>query len=87
MDWTGLAVDRWKRKTAIIIGDTGQALCNLLLIISIVNGYFEIWHIYALVAIQGIFMGFQSSATAATIPLMVSDEELDRIKVIELLIL
>jgi MFS transporter, DHA3 family, macrolide efflux protein len=81
--WIGLVVDRWKRKTTIIIGDTGQALCNLILILSIVNSYFEIWHIYVLVAIQGIFMGLQSSSTAAAIPMMVKDEELDRVNSIK----
>lgn len=77
--WIGLAVDRWRRKTAIIIGDTGQALCVLLLVISLTSGYFELWHIYILVALQGLCMALQGSATSAILPMMVKDEDLDRV--------
>jgi MFS transporter, DHA3 family, macrolide efflux protein len=76
--WIGLAADRWKRKTAIIIGDTGQAVCVILLVVSLNSGYFELWHIYLIIAFQGLCMALQGSATSALLPMMVKDEELDR---------
>jgi MFS transporter, DHA3 family, macrolide efflux protein len=76
--WIGLLVDRWARKTAIIIGDTGQAICVILLVLSLNSGNFELWHIYAIVALQGLCMALQGSATSALIPMMVVDEDLDR---------
>ncbi|MBD0381972.1 MFS transporter [Paenibacillus sedimenti] len=81
--WIGLAVDRWRRKTAIIIGDTGQAVCTALLAFSLLSGYFELWHTYAVAAMQGLFMAMQSSSTAAVMPLMVHDEELDRVNAVK----
>jgi MFS transporter, DHA3 family, macrolide efflux protein len=74
----GMAVDRLKRKTAIIIGDTGQALCTLLLVLSLTNGA-SIGLIYFIVAIQGLFMSLQSVASTALIAVMVKQDELDRV--------
>ncbi|OZB98923.1 MFS transporter [Paenibacillus sp. XY044] len=75
----GIAADRWKRKTAIIAGDTGQAVCTLLLVVCLVNEHFILLPIYGIAAVQGLYMALQSSATSAMIPLMVRDEELDRV--------
>jgi MFS transporter, DHA3 family, macrolide efflux protein len=74
----GMVVDRLKRKTAIMIGDTGQALCTLLLVLSITNGASIGW-VYLIVAIQGLFMSLQSVASTTLIPLMVKNDELDRV--------
>ncbi|MFM9282258.1 MFS transporter [Paenibacillus jiagnxiensis] len=78
-NWIGIAADRWKRKTAIIAGDTGQMMCTALLVGCLVSDNFLLWPIYAIAAWQGLFMALQSSATSALIPLMVRNEELDRI--------
>ncbi|OXL83769.1 hypothetical protein BCV73_12215 [Paenibacillus sp. SSG-1] len=77
--WIGIAADRWKRKTAIIAGDTGQAVCTLLLVICLMNIHSTLWPVYVIAAVQGFFVALQSTATSAMIPLMVRDEELDRI--------
>ncbi len=74
----GWVVDRWKRKTAIIVGDIGQAICTVILITCLVFGSFELWYLYFIVSIQGIFAALQSTATAALIPLMTDDSQLDR---------
>ncbi|WP_248924970.1 MFS transporter [Paenibacillus hamazuiensis] len=77
--WIGIAADRLKRKTAIIAGDTGQAVCTALLVFCLVSEHFPLWPIYGIAALQGLFMALQSSATSAVIPLMVRDDELDRV--------
>ena len=77
-NWIGIAADRWKRKAAIIAGDTGQMMCTALLVGCLVSDNFLLWPIYAIAAWQGLFMALQSSATSALIPLMVRNEELDR---------
>lgn len=77
--WIGAAADRWKRKTAIIVSDTGQAACTALLVTCLVSEHSGLWPIYAIAGLQGLFMALQSAATSATIPLMVRDDELDRV--------
>jgi DHA3 family macrolide efflux protein-like MFS transporter len=76
--WIGLFVDRWKRKTAIIVGDSGQALCTLILVLSLLTGNFELWQIYVIVAVQGLFMAIQGAAASAVMPMMAAAHELDR---------
>jgi MFS transporter, DHA3 family, macrolide efflux protein len=76
--WIGIAVDRLKRKTALIIGDTGQAACTILLVLVLLTNVSLLW-VYFIVAIQGLFMALQSFASTAMIPGMVQDEELDRV--------
>jgi DHA3 family macrolide efflux protein-like MFS transporter len=76
--WIGLVVDRWKRKTAIIVGDTGQALCTLVLASSLLAGTFQFGYIYIIVAVQGLFMAVQGAAASAIMPMMAAEHELDR---------
>lgn len=77
--WIGLAADRWKRKTAMLIGDTGQAACTVLLVLCLLSTDFSaLWPIYAIVAVQGLFQALQASATTALMPLMANEAQLDR---------
>ncbi|UUZ95043.1 MFS transporter [Paenibacillus sp. P25] len=81
--WIGIAADRWKRKTAILAGDTGQMLCTALLVLCLNSENPVLWPIYGIAAVQGMFMALQSAATATMIPLMVREEELDRMNALK----
>lgn len=76
--WLGLAVDRFNRKTVIIAADTGQAVGTLLLLVSTASGNFELWHLYAIVALQGMFAAMQAPAVSAVTYQSVEESELDR---------
>jgi len=77
--WIGLAADRWKRKTAMLVGDTGQAACTVLLVLCLLlTDFSTLWPIYAIVAIQGLFQALQASATTALMPIMANEAQLDR---------
>ncbi|MBB6694851.1 MFS transporter [Cohnella xylanilytica] len=78
-NWIGMAADRWKRKSAILVGDTGQMACAALLVGCLVGDIRSLWPLYAIAAVQGLFMALQSSATSALTPLMAQDKDLDRI--------
>ncbi len=78
-NWIGMAADRWKRKTAILVGDTGQMACTALLVGCLVGDIRSLWPLYAIAAVQGLFMALQSLATSALPPLMAQDKDLDRI--------
>jgi MFS family permease len=77
--FTGLLADRWDRRYVMILGDAGQALGTLILMLSFVSGAFELWHLYAVMLLQGIFATIQSPASEAVITMLVPDASRDRV--------
>lgn len=63
----GVAVDRYHRKWLIILADLGQAVGSLLLVLSILSGHFELWHLYGIVVLQGLFAALQTPAIDAVL--------------------
>jgi DHA3 family macrolide efflux protein-like MFS transporter len=74
----GVLVDRWNRKTIMLLADLGQALGSLLLFVSFVSGAFQLWHLYTVALIQGIFATLQGPAERATVTLLIPDEHRER---------
>ncbi|MBN1371105.1 MAG: MFS transporter [Anaerolineaceae bacterium] len=81
----GVLVDRWPRKTVMILSDAGQALGSLLLLLSFSSGQFQLWHLYVVSLMQGLFATFQGPARDATTTLLIPAEKRERLNaVIEL---
>lgn len=80
--FAGVVVDRWDRRRVLILCDTGQALGTLLLLASFLSGGFQLWHLYVVAAIQGLFGMLQRPALEATVTLLVPPGHLDRANVI-----
>ncbi len=74
----GVLVDRWSRKSVMILADVGQALGSLLLLASFVSGAFQLWHLYAVSLLQGIFAVFQGPAERATVTLLIPEQHRER---------
>lgn len=74
----GALVDRWDRRWALILSESGAALTPLVIIALIELGYFQIWPIYVIAAISGAFRAFQFPAFSATTTLLVPKEQLGR---------
>jgi len=66
----GVLVDRYDRKKLMILADIGQGLGSMILFLSIWTGGFEIWHLYGIVFIQGLFASIQAPAADAAITLL-----------------
>ncbi len=79
----GVLVDRWDRRRAMILSDAGQAVGTSLLLGSILLGRFQIWHLYAVALLQGIFVLFQDPARAATTTLLVPQKQRERANAIQ----
>ncbi|KYK33804.1 MAG: hypothetical protein AYK19_12985 [Theionarchaea archaeon DG-70-1] len=47
----GALVDRWDRRKAMILSDSGAALSTLVIAVLLVMDWLEIWHIYIVMAI------------------------------------
>jgi DHA3 family macrolide efflux protein-like MFS transporter len=74
----GVLVDRWNRKAVLVLADTGQALGSLLLLISFQSGNFQLWHLYAISMLQGVFAAFQGPAEGATVTLLIPEGQRER---------
>ncbi|MBN1218457.1 MAG: MFS transporter [Anaerolineae bacterium] len=74
----GALVDRWDRRWAMIIGDSGAALGTLAIALLFFSNQLEVWHIYLATAFSSAFSTLQWPAYAAITPLLVSKEKLGR---------
>lgn len=83
---SGVLADRWDRRIVMVLSDTGQAFCTLLLFISFASGSFELWHLYVLVSIQAVFWVFQGPAFQASVTMLIPNEHRDRANAIQQLV-
>jgi DHA3 family macrolide efflux protein-like MFS transporter len=74
----GVLVDRWDRRWAMIIGDSGAGLSTLVIALLFLTNRLEIWHIYLATAVSSAFSTLQWPAYAAITPLLVAKENLGR---------
>ena len=79
----GVLVDRWDRKWVMILSDLGQAIGSVLLMISFLSGKFEVWHLYAVAFLQGVFATLQSPAERAATTMLVPEEGRERANAIK----
>ena len=76
--FVGALVDRWDRRWAMILSDTGAALGTLVTMVLLLTGNLEIWHLYVTLAFSGIFQAFQFPAYSAATTLLVPKEHYAR---------
>ena len=74
----GTLVDRWDRRLAMILSDTGASLSILIIALALLVGKLEIWHIYLATAISSTFSSFQWPAYTAATTLLVPKKHLSR---------
>ena len=74
----GALVDRWDRKWAMILSDTGAGLCTLSVALLLLAGRLEVWHIYIAMALSSTFSAFQWPAYSAATTLLVPKQHLGR---------
>ena len=75
---TGVIADRFDRRYIIMIGDIGQALGTVLLLVSFASGQFQLWHLYVAMLVQGIFATVQTPASQAAMAMLVPPAQRDR---------
>jgi len=75
---SGVLVDRWDRRRAMILSDAGAGACTLILAAILLLGRLDLWHIYALTALSSAFGSVQWPAYMAAIPMLVPKAELGK---------
>lgn len=74
----GALVDRWDRRWAMVLSDSGAGVCTLILALLLHAGRLEVWQIYLLVAISSTFSAFQWPAYSAATSLLVPKRNYSR---------
>lgn len=75
---TGILADRYDKRWVIMLGDAGQAIGTVLLLVTLATGTFALWHLYAAMLLQGIFAMIQAPASQSAITMLVPDNHRDR---------
>lgn len=74
----GALVDRWNRKTSMILSDLGAAFGMIVVLILFLVNSLEIWYLYVLAMISGIFQTFQWPAYSSAISVMIPKNQFTR---------
>lgn len=77
--FTGIFIDRWKRKRIMIMADSFIAFCTLILAALFYLDVARIGHIYLLLTLRSIGSAFHMPAMQASVPLLAPKSELIRI--------
>ena len=77
--FTGIFIDRWKRKRVMILADSFIAFCTLILAVLFYFDLAKISHIYVLLALRSVGSAFHMPAMQASVPLLAPKSELMRI--------
>lgn len=77
--FTGIFIDRWKRKRVMIMADSFIAFCTLILAVLFYFDLVKISHIYVLLALRSVGSAFHMPAMQASVPLLAPKSELMRI--------
>ncbi len=74
----GALVDRYDRKTIMIISDLAAGITTIWILFFLLNGHLDLWQIYAANVVAGIFNAFQFPAYSAAITLLLPKEQYAR---------
>jgi MFS family permease len=72
----GLVADRYDRRMILFVTQSTQMLVALLLGLLTLFGMIELWHIYALTAVQAAAMAFDLPARQSLVPNLVPRHDL-----------
>lgn len=79
----GALADRWDRRYVMNIADAGQALGTLILLVTFLDGSFQLGVLYLVTLIQSIFAAFQRPAFSASVTMLIPDSQRDRANAIQ----
>ena len=76
--FAGALVDRWDRRTVMLVADAVAGAATLAIAGLYATGSLALWHVFALVGVGSMGNAFQAPAWLASIPLLVPKPQLGR---------
>lgn len=77
--FAGALSDRWNKKTTMLICDSFAALCTLSVLMLLITGRLELWHLYVLNALNGLGNTFQQPASDVAVSLLTPKAQYQRV--------
>jgi MFS family permease len=74
----GAIVDRWNRRTVMLLSDLAAGIATVLVAAMVITGQMQHWHIFVLAIINSLAGAFQEPAYSASVPLLVPKRHLGR---------
>lgn len=79
----GALADRLDRRALMLAANLGYVVSNGLLLLAFVSGRFQLWQLYALTALSGMFGVAEAPALQASVAMLVPDRHRDRANAIQ----
>ncbi len=76
--FAGALVDRWDRRWAMILSDTGAGIGTMVIALLLGFDRLEIWHLYVILSFSGLFQSLQWPAYSSATTLLVPKENYTR---------
>jgi MFS transporter, DHA3 family, macrolide efflux protein len=76
--FAGVLVDRWNRRSVMVLADLGAGSMTAFLLVMFSAGRLELWHLYLAVGMVGVCEAFQEPAFSASISLLVPRQDFTR---------
>src|SRR5699024_1895280 len=73
--FAGALSDRWNKKRTMLVCDSFAALCTLSVLVLLVTGRLELWHLYVLNALNGLGNTLQQPASDVAVSLLTPREQ------------
>ena len=77
--FAGTLIDKWNKKSVMLISDTIAAICTLCVLILYSTDLMQLWHLYIINTLLGLMNAFQSPASNVAITLIVPKEQYNRV--------
>ena len=74
----GVLVDRWNRRSAMILSDLGTGIVTIVILALVGSNNLAVWHIYLALTISSSLNAFQQPAYIAAIAQLVPPDNLSR---------
>ena len=74
----GTIVDRWNRRTVMLLSDLTAGISTVLVAAMVITGQMHHWHIFMLAIVNSLVGAFQEPAYSASVPLLVPKRHLGR---------
>ena len=77
--FAGALSDRWNKKATMLICDSFAALCTLSVLMLLITGRLDLWHLYVLNALNGLGNTFQQPASDVAVSLLTPKAQYQRV--------
>lgn len=77
--FTGVLIDRWNRKTVMMLSDSFIAFCTVILAVLFWLDIAQMWHIFIILGVRSVGSAFHMPSMQASVPMLAPADQMTRI--------